>query len=69
MQNIRGNANFQIPPWMEWTKKDSEELVLLYLTDYYKTLDDYYLEKALQIAKDDYLDFDNLMRRARFQLA
>jgi hypothetical protein len=52
---------------MEWTRKDSEDLVVLYLNDYYRTLDEYYLQEALQIAKDDGVDFEKIMRKVRFQ--
>jgi len=67
MENRKG-LNYTLPPWLEWTKKDSEELVLIYIMDFYKTLDDYYLEKAVQIAKDDFVDFEKIMLKARFQL-
>ncbi len=53
----------------EWTRKDSEELVILYLMDYYETLDDYYLREALQIAKDDGVNFEKMMRQVRFSLS
>ena len=68
MQNIN---LFHIPEFTsgEWTRKDSEELVLLYLKDYYDTLDDYYLREALQISRDDGIDFDRMMRRVRFSLS
>jgi len=54
---------------MEWTRKDSEELVILYLRDYYETLDEYYLREALQIARDDGVNFDRIMRQVRFSLS
>lgn len=68
MQNIYVN---QIPEYtgMEWTRKDSEELVILYLRDYYETLDEYYLREALQIARDDGVNFDRIMRQVRFSLS
>lgn len=53
----------------DWSRKDSEELIVLYLQDYYATLDEEYLREALQIAKDDGLDFDALMRQVRHQLS
>ncbi|MEL6821402.1 MAG: hypothetical protein AAFP70_06565 [Calditrichota bacterium] len=56
-------------PYGDWTKKDSEELVMLYLQDYYETLDDYYLREALQIAKDDGVNFNNMMQAVRFQMS
>ena len=67
MQNINKADQFGEFLGMEWTRKDSEDLVVLYLNDYYKTLDEYYLREALQIAKDDGVDFDKVMRRVRFQ--
>jgi len=53
----------------QWTRKDSEELIILYLKDYYDTLDDDYLKEAIQIAKDDGINFENVMRLVRFQLS
>ena len=53
----------------EWSRRDSEELVMLYLNDYYHTLDDYYLREAIQLAKDDGLNFEHLMQQVRFQLS
>ncbi len=68
MQNIYVN---QIPEYTgtEWTRKDSEDLVILYLRDYYETLDEYYLREALQIARDDGVNFDKVMRQVRFSLS
>ena len=67
MQNIYNSDKTGNTPWMEWTRKDSEELVMLYVKDYYETLDEYYLREALQIAKDDGINFENMMRQVRFQ--
>lgn len=53
----------------DWSRKDSEELVMLYIRDYYDTLDEYYLREALQIAKDDNLNFERIMRQVRFELS
>ncbi len=69
MQNINNSKMGSDSPWSEWSKKDSEDLVVLYLKDYYQTLDDYYLREALQIAKEDGVDFESVMRRVRFQLS
>jgi len=68
VQNIYIN---QIPEYtgMEWTRKDSEDLVILYLRDYYDTLDEYYLREALQIARDDGVNIDRVMRQVRFSLS
>ncbi len=67
MQNTNKDYDLDLPPWMDWTKEDSKELILLYLQDYYNTLDDYYLERALHIAKEHAVDFQSLMFKARFQ--
>lgn len=67
MQNIKKDSNLEMPPWLEWTKEDSKELILLYLQDYYDTLDDYYLERAVSIAKEHSIDFQNLMFKVRFE--
>lgn len=69
MWNINNTYKLDEIPWMGWTRKDSEELVVLYLRDYYETLDEYYLREALQIAKDDGVDFEKVMRQVRFQQA
>lgn len=67
MQNIN-NADRLSDFWgLEWTRKDSEDLVTLYLNDYFRTIDEYYLREALQIAKDDGVDFEKVMRKVRFQ--
>jgi hypothetical protein len=62
---------FHIPEFNSgrWTRKDSEDLVILYLRDYYDTLDDYYLQEAIQIANDDGVDFERVMRQVRFSLS
>ena len=67
VQNIYNSDKSGSMPWMEWTRKDSEELVMLYVKDYYDTLDEYYLREALQIAKDDGINFENMMLQVRFQ--
>lgn len=67
MQNIKKDANLEMPPWLEWTKEDSKELILLYLQDYYDTVDDYYLERAVSIAKENSIDFQNLMYKVRLE--
>ncbi|RMG29076.1 MAG: hypothetical protein D6732_17905 [Methanobacteriota archaeon] len=69
MQNINGIRDLTDLPWLEWTRKDSEELVKLYLQDYYETLDEYYLREALQIAKEDGVNFELMMHQVRFQQA
>jgi hypothetical protein len=53
----------------EWTKEESEELVLIYLEDYYRTMDDTYLKEALQITKDERLDIQKIMHRAKSRMA
>ena len=42
---------------------------MLYLRDYYNTLDDYYLREALMIAQEDGVNFEKMMRQVRFQQA
>ena len=56
-----------LPPWENWTRQDSEELVALYLEDYFQTLDEESLKDALTIALSDGIDFEAIMRRVRFQ--
>ena len=51
-----------------WSKAESEELILLYLQDYYRTLDDYYLKEALMIALEDGIDFQRMMHLAQSEL-
>lgn len=69
MQNIKNTKPWSESPWGQWTRKDSEDLIVLYLNDYYNTLDDYFLKEALQIAKEDGIDIEPVMRRVRFQLS
>ena len=66
MQNTNKIYGLREFGWAEWSRKDSEDLVRLYIQDYYETLDEYYLREALQIAKDDGIDFESLMRQVRF---
>lgn len=68
LQNIKKDSNLDLLPWLEWSREDSKELILLYLEDYYSTLDDYFLERALHIAKEHSIDFRDLMSKVRFQL-
>lgn len=67
MQDINNTNQFGDFFGMEWTRKDSEDLVILYLNDYYRTLDEYYLQEALQIAKDDGVNFERILHKVRFQ--
>ncbi|MCK4893010.1 MAG: hypothetical protein KAT07_03535 [Calditrichia bacterium] len=53
----------------EWTKEESEELVLIYLEDYYRTMDDSFLKEALQITKDERLDIQKIMHRAKSRMS
>lgn len=52
-----------------WTKKESEELVLIYLEDYYRTMDDSFLKEALQISKDENLDIQIILHRAKSRMS
>ncbi len=67
MHNVNDGQKFSDWNVPEWTKKDSEHLVKLYLKDYYETLDEYYLREAIQISQDDGLNFERIMREVRFQ--
>ncbi len=69
MKNQNTNKAVEPSSWSGWTRKDSEALVALYLMDYFRTLDDYYLEEAVAIARDDGVDLERIMRRIRFQQA
>ncbi len=54
--------------WQDYSRKDTEELILLYLEDYYTSLDDYYLKEAFQIAKDEGIDIQKMLQRAKSRL-
>ncbi len=68
MENTRNGASRQPFDWNEWSKEESEELVLIYLEDYYRTLDDYYLKEALQFAKDEGVDIKKIMYLAKTRM-
>jgi|OpeIllAssembly_1097287.scaffolds.fasta_scaffold1130113_2 hypothetical protein len=69
MENTRGGSNSRTILSEDWTKEHSEELVLLYLEDYYRTLDDSFLKEAMQITKDERLDIQKIMHRAKLRMA
>ena len=69
MENTRDGNNNKLYFFNEWTKEESEELVLIYLEDYYRTMDDSYLQEALQITKDERLDIQKIMHRAKNRMA
>jgi hypothetical protein len=69
MENTRGGSNSRAILSEDWTKEHSEELVLLYLEDYYRTLDDSFLKEAMQITKDEHLDIQKIMHRAKLRMA
>ena len=69
MENTRDGSNPRTILLEDWTKEHSEELVLLYLEDYYHTLDDSFLKEAMQIAKDERLDIQKIMQRAKLRMA
>jgi hypothetical protein len=52
----------------EFDKNETEEIILIYLEDYYRTLDDEYLKEALQLAKDEGIDIEKVMQRAKSRL-
>ena len=66
MQNTNRSGMENQERFPNWSRKDSEELVALYLMDYFRTLDDYYLKEALSIAHNDGVDFEKIMRKVRF---
>ena len=51
-----------------WSKEQSIELILFYLENYYLTLEDNYLAEALQVAREDGIDFQKMLSLARTQL-
>ena len=69
MEDTRNGSNGRMLFLDEWTKEESEELVLIYLEDYYRTMDDSYLKEALQITKDERLDIQKIMHRAKTRMA
>jgi hypothetical protein len=69
MENTGDGRNSRLYFLNEWTKEESEELVLIYLEDYYKTMDDTFLKEALQITKDERLDIQKIMHRAKIRMA
>ena len=69
MENTGDGRNSRLYFLNEWTKEESEELVLIYLEDYYRTMDDTFLKEALQITKDERLDFHKIMHRAKIRMA
>ncbi len=66
MKKINNNPMPEPPPWMDWTREDSEALVRRYLTDYFQTLDEYFLNEAVQIAREDAVNLEKIMREVRF---
>ncbi|MEJ2535528.1 MAG: hypothetical protein P8048_00445 [Calditrichia bacterium] len=69
MENMRNGSNKELYDYLNWNKEASEELVLFYLEDYYRTMDDYFLQEALQIAKDEGIDIQKIMGRAKARMS
>jgi hypothetical protein len=69
MENARNGSNGRMLFLDEWSKEESEELVLIYLEDYYRTMDDSFLKEALQITKDERLDIQKIMHRAKSRMS
>lgn len=69
MENTGNGSSNRVEFFEDWSKEASEELTLIYLEDYYRTMDDSFLKEALQIAKDERLDFQKIMHRARLRMA
>lgn len=68
MENTRNGASNLSFELNDWTKEETEELILLYLDDYYRTLKEEYLGEALQLARDEGVDIQRLLRLARSRL-
>ena len=69
MEDTRNGSNGRMLFLDAWTKEESEELVLIYLEDYYRTMDDSFLKEALQITKDERLDIQKIMHRAKSRMS
>ena len=69
MENTRDRDSGQLYEDDNWSKEESERLILLYLEDYYRTLDDDYLKEALQIAKDEGIDIQKILRKMKSNLS
>lgn len=69
MEDTRNGSSGKMLFLDEWTKEESEELVLIYLEDYYRTMDDSFLKEALQITKDERLDIQKIMHRAKSRMS
>ena len=69
MEDTRNGSNGRMLFLDEWSKEESEELVLIYLEDYYRTMDDSFLKEALQITKDERLDIQKIMHRAKSRMS
>jgi hypothetical protein len=69
MEDTRNGSGGRLLLLDEWTKEESEELVLIYLEDYYRTMDDSFLKEALQITKDERLDIQKIMHRAKSRMS
>lgn len=69
MENTRDNSKNNLLFPEDWSKEQAEELALLYLEDYYRTMDDSFLMEAIQLSKDERLDIQKIMHRARARLA
>jgi hypothetical protein len=69
MENTRDRDSSQLYEDDNWSKEESERLILLYLEDYYRTLDDDYLKEAFQIAKDEGIDIQKILRKMKSNLS
>jgi len=69
MENMRNGSSKEHYDNLNWNKEASEELVLFYLEDYYRTMDEYFLQEALQIAKDEGIDIQKIMGRAKSRMS
>jgi hypothetical protein len=69
MENTRDRGSGQLYEDDNWSKEESEKLILLYLEDYYQTLDEEFLKEALQIAKDEGIDIQKILRKVKSKLS
>lgn len=68
MENPNDRDDGQVLDPRDLDRKETEELILVYLEDYYYTLDDEYLKEALQLAKDEGIDIQKMIQRAKSRL-
>jgi hypothetical protein len=68
MENPYDTDQNQFTNSTEFNKSETEEIILIYLEDFYHTLDDEYLKEALQLAKNEGINIEKVIQRAKFRL-